>query len=309
MKPSGVFDLTDDYLTRLAKVAVDVILCTAAMVVAYSLRFSTSTVLFYMTRQYELLMLTVGLQILGLTLLGVYSAMWRYTSLYTFFKLASVTALSLVIAGSAPHLFEFHGLPRSVIVLDWFLVNFFCAGARLSVRKFHLMKAVRSRSQEPEQRILIYGAGNAGELMLRSIETTADIHIDVVGFVDDRASKQGLTIHGRKVLGTGRDLGRLIKENSVSAIYVAIPSLSGQRFRALLERVRQQTGNHVQIRTLPGVLRLANGLVSIDQIRKVEIADLLRRERVQLDEGIVRELLQARTVMVVGGGGSIGSEL
>lgn len=303
------FEFKDDNLTRLGKVVVDVTACTVAIAACYALRFPANAILLHIGREYEILLLTVGLQVLGLTLLGLYSAMWRYTGLYTLAKLAAVTTLSLITAAAAPSLFQLPSLPRSVVALDWFLVNFFCAGARLSVRKVHCMRSVRKRSQEPDQRVLIYGAGNAGELMLRSIDMAADIHLEVIGFVDDRTSKQGLTIHGRRVLGAGDDVGRLIKEHAISDIYVAIPSLSGPRFRTLLDKVRQQAENRIQIRTLPGVLRLANGLVSIDQIRKVEISDLLRRERVQLDETIVRNLLQGRSVMVVGGGGSIGSEL
>ncbi|HEY3296733.1 MAG TPA: nucleoside-diphosphate sugar epimerase/dehydratase [bacterium] len=309
MNSSLPHDFMDTSLTRLGKVLVDVTACTAAIVASFALRFSTSTVLFYVTREYEIILMAVGLQVIGLTLLGLYSAMWRYTSLHTIFKLASVTTVSLIVTSLAQQLLDLPHLPRSVIVLDWFLANFLCAGARLLARRIHVLRALRQRSEEPDQKILIYGAGNAGELMLRSINQAADIHIEVVGFVDDRMAKQGLTIHGRRVLGTGDDIGRLVEEHQINSIFVAIPSLSGVSFRTLLDKVRSQAGHRVQIRTLPGVTRVANGLVSIDQIRKVEISDLLRRERVQLDETIVRDMLQDHPVMVVGGGGSIGREL
>jgi FlaA1/EpsC-like NDP-sugar epimerase len=309
MNSVNPLNLSDNSVRHLVKVTIDITACVVAVAVCYPLRFPFGAALYHIQRESSVLILTVGLQVIGLTLLGLYSAMWRYTGLHTLVKLAGVTTLSLVIAAILPHFFRMHSLPRSVLVLDWFLVNSFCAGARLTARKIHFWKTVGKRPEEPDQRVLIYGAGNTGEMLLRRIALASDIHIRVVGLVDDNPAKFGLTIHGCRVLGTGDDIERLVKMHNVNTVYMAMPSVSGARFREILDKVRQQSGNAVQVRTTPGVHHLANGLVSIDQIRKVEISDLLRRERVQLDKGAVRTLLQGRPVMVVGGGGSIGREI
>ena len=157
--------------------------------------------------------------------------------------------------------------------------------------------------------MLIYGAGNAGENLLRSIELAADIHIHVVGFIDDDPVKFGNTLRNCRVLGGRLQIAELARRHDISDIYIAIPSLSGKQFRDLLDAVHAQVGDRVRIHTLPGIVHFANGRVSIEQMRKVEIGDLLRRSPVHLDHEPVRRLIRGQVVMVVGGGGSIGSEL
>jgi FlaA1/EpsC-like NDP-sugar epimerase len=309
MKPFALLDVSDNVALRLAKAALDTTASIAAIAVSYWLRFSEAGITARFDNDFHIALLLIGLQALGFTLPGLNTAMWRYTSIRTLSRLAAITVSSLTAVVITTYWLGIPGLPRSIVVLDGFFVLLFCGSARMATRQLHGFYTTRKRSQQPDQRVLIYGAGNAGELMLRSVQTAAEINIHVIGFVDDDPTKQGMTIHGKRILGGGDGLNHLVHKFAVSDIYVAVPSLSGADFRKLLENIHEQVGNKVNVRTLPGVMHLANGLVSIDQIRKVEIGDLLRRAPVSLDRRPVEKLLHRGTVMVVGGGGSIGSEL
>ncbi len=299
----------DAYLRRLVKVLIDVAACTTAVIISYLLRFSPAEAMVRFQDKLHIWMLIIGLEVIGFALLRLYSAFWRYTGYESLIKLVSVITLSLTFAVGLSQALGLPIPPRSAVALCWFITVTLCAGVRLSRRHLHALKSRRSRPTEATQRVLIYGAGNAGENLLRSIDMAADIHIFVVGFIDDDPVKFGNTMRNRRVLGDRRRIGELARKHHVSDIYIAIPTLSGKQFRDVLDAVHAQVGDRVRIHTLPGIVHFVSGRVSIDQMRKVEIGDLLRRSPVHLDNEPVRRLIRGQPVMVVGGGGSIGSEL
>jgi FlaA1/EpsC-like NDP-sugar epimerase len=299
----------DAYLRRLAKVLIDASACTGAVAASYLLRFPPGEALLRFQDKSHIWLLIIGLEIIGFAVLRLYSAFWRYTGYESLMKLVAVVTLSLAFGVGLSHAL---GLPvpqRSTVALCWFLTTALCSGARLTRRHMHELKSRRSRPSEATQQVLIYGAGNAGENLLRSIDMAADIHIHVVGFVDDDPLKLGNTMRNRRVLGNRHRIGELARKHHISDIYLAIPSLSGKQFRDVLDAVLAQVFDRVRIHTLPGIVNFANGRVAIEQMRKVEIGDLLRRSPVHLDHAPVHRLVRGQPVMVVGGGGSIGSEL
>ena len=299
----------DAYVRRLVKVMIDVVACTSAVLISYLLRFAPAEGLHRFEEKIHIWLLIIGLEIIGFALLRLYSAFWRYTGYESLIKLVAVVSFSLAFTVGLSQALGLPVPPRSAVALCWFITLALCSGVRLTRRHMHTLKSRRARPTEATQRVLIYGAGNAGENLLRSIEMAADIHIHVVGFVDDDPVKFGNTMRNRRVLGGRMRIGELARKHQISDIYIAIPSLSGKQFRDVLDAVHVQVGERVRIHTLPGIVHFANGRVSIDQMRKVEISDLLRRSPVHLDHEPVRRLIRGQPVMVVGGGGSIGSEL
>ena len=202
-----------------------------------------------------------------------------------------------------------HGLlgwiayPRSVIILTGVLSGLFLAGIRLVVRWFREWLHVLSPTA---RRVLVVGAGNAGELLIRDMLSTAGSDYRPVGLVDDDPIKRKMKIHGVPVVGTIADIPGLARSLVAHEIIVAIPSAS----TALKQRILAASeGCKVPIKTLPSVKQLLANPEALRQVRPMSLEDLLQREPIQMDRQELHPLLEGKRVLVTGAGGSIGSEL
>jgi FlaA1/EpsC-like NDP-sugar epimerase len=206
-------------------------------------------------------------------------------------------------------MFIAHGtFPRTIILLDWLLSMAFVGGLRFSirtVREVAVQNAVPA-SGEKRRRILVLGAGDAGEMLMRDIQRAYARRYEPVGFLDDSDLKQNAAIHGVPVLGPLALAPEIATREKVDEIILAIPSLRGRELRRIVEMCRP-TG--AAIRTLPDVSSLIDGEVTVNQLHEVKIEDLLGREPVTLDTEAIGDFLHDQVVLVTGAGGSIGSEL
>jgi FlaA1/EpsC-like NDP-sugar epimerase len=243
-------------------------------------------------------------------LCGLYRGMWRYTSLNDLKNVfLSVSYSSAVIVLLILLLYRFQGFSRSVYVIDWGLTMFAIGGLRIAIRLFFAggllsFQESSKRSRGLLKRLLIIGAGDAGEKVLREIHAMPWLNIYPIGFVDDDLSKRGRTIHGVPVLGTVQDMDKLSRH--YDEILIAMPSVRGEKMRKIVSLCKQ-TGK--AFRTLPGIWELVEGRVSVKTTRKVRLEDLLKREEIQLSKDDIQQYLKAKRVMITGAGGSIGSEL
>jgi FlaA1/EpsC-like NDP-sugar epimerase/ActR/RegA family two-component response regulator len=204
------------------------------------------------------------------------------------------------------------GFSRGVFIIDFLLSVMFLGGFRLGIRL--IVPYMRERdltdsngdAWAPTKRLVIIGAGSAGEKLLREIKDNPRLRYVVVGFVDDNVSKFKMTIHGVPVLGTVSAMGRLVKDLSVDEIIIAIPSASAAEMRRL---VGFCTTSNVTFKTVPGIGELIEGKVSVNAIREVRYEDLLGRKQVEIDVNEIGRYLMGRRVLVTGAAGSIGSEL
>jgi len=155
------------------------------------------------------------------------------------------------------------------------------------------------------KRILIVGAGDAGDVLSREILKRPDLGF-LVGFVDDDKDKVGKNIHGKKVFGNTNKIGNIIIKNNIDSIIIAIPSANSKNIRKIIDKIPDQ---NIEIKTLPGIYELVDGKVSYSKVRKLEIADILGREPVSLNMDIISDYLEDKVVLVTGAGGSIGSEI
>jgi FlaA1/EpsC-like NDP-sugar epimerase len=240
----------------------------------------------------------------------LYARYWRYASIdeliaICFAVLVSAPlVMSVVLFGNHLGLFGWVQLPYSLPVLDAMLTLFAVAGPRFSLRAVEYHRACRSKGKD--RRVLIDGAGDAGEMVLREMASTRRLSLQPVGFVDDDLSKTGMSIHGVRVLGTLDAIPFLVKKYHIQEVIIAMPTASGSVIRQAF-KLCEQAG--VPAKAVPGIYELLNGQVSLNRIRKVKIEDLLRREPVQVDATQVRNLLAGKRVLVTGAGGSIGAEL
>lgn len=233
----------------------------------------------------------------------LYLDLWRYSSMSSLLRIAtSVTLGSAVFLVLVRFILGDVSYPRSIYVLDWMLLIFFYGGSRLSIRilREYLHPGLAGK------RVLIIGAGDAGEMIARDMRNNPQHAYRPIGFLDDDPYKKGLYIHGVPIFGRLDMLGEVVQKHSPEEIHLCIPSATQKALRAIYEACKPFT---LPIKTLPAMRHILSGEVSVSQIKPLSMEDLLHREPVRTDIQSVKEYLQGKTVMVTGAGGSIGSEL
>jgi FlaA1/EpsC-like NDP-sugar epimerase len=196
-------------------------------------------------------------------------------------------------------------LPRSIPFIDGMLVVLAVGLTRFSVRTADLYLQ-RGRPGMVTQRVLIVGAGEAGAMIAREMRANPQLGLDPIAFVDDDPDKQGTRIRNLPVLGDRHALPELVAQHRIDQVIIAMPTAPGKAIRDVLA-ICEQAG--APAKTMPGMYELLGGHISVNQLRDVQIEDLLRREPVHTDIAAVQALLRGRRVLVTGGGGSIGAEL
>lgn len=238
----------------------------------------------------------------GFMAFGQFRGLWRYASLYDLRNIvlavlsSSAAFYGLVRWVVAPPLY-----PRSVYLIDALLLITLLGSLRIARRAW-----MENRPQAHAKRVLVVGAGDAGEMIVRDMRHNRRHEYVPVGFVDDDPGKRGEQIHGVPVLGGRADIARIVEKVRPADVLIAMPSAPASVRR---EVVRALQAYHVNITTLPDLREIISGRVAVEQIRSLAIEDLLARPPVGLDPEPVRALISGRSVMVTGAGGSIGSEL
>ena len=239
---------------------------------------------------------------------GVHRGVWRYAGIWDLrtilMAVATSSAAFAVIVQVTPAGASY---PRSVLVIDALLLACLCGGLRLAVRMWRERTPLSlSPRTDSRKKLLIFGAGRAGELIARDIRNSASYHYNPVGFVDDDPLKVGRSVHGVPVLGTRAELARIMAERSPDEVLIAMPAAEAATVRSVVRALEQFSA---PITVLPNLRDIIGGVVSVSQIRRLAIEDLLPRAPIGLDDAPLRDLLAGRRVLVTGAGGSIGSEL
>ena len=261
-------------------------------------------------RQVALVFIPVwAIQVTVLLLFRCYKVLWRYIGGHDVPRfLAAVGVSSLIFLGLRyfmPNPFSCRP-PYSITFFNAFML----AGGLLGVRLFWRLLAEGCYDGGTllgdRHRVLLVGAGSAGNLIARELRSTSLCQMNVVGFLDDDPSKQHARIQGYPVLGTIDQLTEVVRQQKVDEVIVAMARVS----RSLMRRIVMQCETaHVPARIVPGYYELINGSVTVSKIRNIDVSDLLGREETHVDSNAVIELLQQKRVMITGAGGSIGGEL
>jgi FlaA1/EpsC-like NDP-sugar epimerase len=211
--------------------------------------------------------------------------------------------LFLRLMASSVQFFE-TDIPRSVPLIDGLLSIAVFSAIRFSPRLAEI--TLRAPMDGNHSRVLVVGAGSAGQALVRDMRANPDMRLQPLGFLDDDPHKRNVVIHGISVLGSLEELPQIVREHGIDRVIIAMPTAPGAVNR---EVIRLCEKAQVPAQTLPATSDIIRGRVTVGMLRKVEIEDLLRREPVQTDLDAVRDLIRGKRVLVTGGGGSIGSEL
>ncbi|MBU4212455.1 MAG: polysaccharide biosynthesis protein [Verrucomicrobia bacterium] len=291
---------------------LDVVLLAVTPTLALVMRVdAASWVASYAPALIQFTILALIIKLVIFFLFGLYRRYWRYASVDELVSIIlAVGSATLIIAGvffgaGILGLDNARGLPRSVPFIDGLLTLVVVGGSRFSVR-IAAHKRRRNAQKYNSKTVLIVGAGDAGTVIAREMRSSRHINIDPVGFVDDDPNKHKKSIHGLPVLGTRKDIPRLIKQYDVEEVVIAIPTAPGNVIREI-RTLCEAAG--VPSRTMPGMYEILSGQISVSQLRNVDIEDLLRREPISINAQDVAKMLSGKRVLITGAGGSIGSEL
>ncbi len=237
---------------------------------------------------------------------NLFQGIWRYVSvddLRDIIKASALTGLvfMFVIIFSG----RLSGYPRSIYVLNFALLIAFNGGTRFGIRVFRESFVPMS---EESRNVLIVGAGNAGNEIAKSLKSSKNKHYVPVGFIDKDANTHGKRIQGIKVLGDVDFMRGFIKKYRVHEVFIAIPEATNKLVKEIVDASRIPDWE-VKFKITPSVLDIMSGKYALNNIREVSINDLLSRPNIKLDDKNVRKQIAAKTALITGAGGSIGSEI
>lgn len=292
---------------------LDIILLVVASVLSYVFRLDTFS---FDQFGYGLLCFTAYVIITipaVFWVLGIYSRYWIYASVDELLWLSGAVALGVAIAAASAWVTDWVtssiAIPRSIPFIFFPLALAATGTPRFAIRLYAQYSRRHPRSAPAfavRQRVLVAGAGLAGTTIVREVLNNPALGMDVIGFVDDDLSKRAARIFGVPVLGDRRVIPALCERYNIDLVIIAMPTAPGREIRDIVT-ICEQAG--VATKTMPGLYEMIGGTVSVNQLRNVQIEDLLRRDPIQTDVEAVRQLLAGKRVLVTGGGGSIGSEL
>ena len=229
---------------------------------------------------------------------GLDRGWWRYVSIHDLTRLGIGNLTGSLLAAVVIRWIAPSGFPRSIYVLDLLLCFLLIAGVRVAARV--VAEASKFNGTAGKKRTLIYGAGDAGVLLLQEIQHNPNLPYEVAGFLDDNPQKARLTFYGVKVLGSGANLGATVKRHRIDTILIALPSASGVQMTRIL-RLCQDAG--VSFKTVPGLGEILEGNGLARHIRDVAVEDLLGRSPTLLDQNEIGRKLRGQGGAGDGGGG------
>jgi FlaA1/EpsC-like NDP-sugar epimerase len=253
----------------------------------------------------ELIWLIFGSPIIGIPIFvyfGLYTAIIKYIGFDALWRVAKAVSLYALLWGIIGLMSGVYDLPRSVILINWVQSILVISGLRIAAR-WLLYGSKLNFDSKDRSNVLVYGAGDAGLQLVSALMRS--MHYKPVGFIDDSIDLQGNQVSGLNIFSSEK-IEKIIITLQVDEILIAMPSLSRYKQRIILQKLEKFP---ITVRILPGLSELAQGKVSINDLRKVNIKDLLGRSIAKANKNILGENITDKVVMITGAGGSIGSEL
>ena len=238
-------------------------------------------------------------------LFRVYSSLWEYAGLQEVFSIIGACVVSCIV-NIGIVIIRRGFLPRSFYILSTMYLVIFVTATRFIYRALRIRKQRRNLPWKTQKRVMIIGAGNAGKALIVEIQSSQYLNQKVCCVIDDDPLKIGKYIRGVKIVGNRTTILKNVQKYRIQQIAIAIPSASRAELRPILDICKQA---NCEMKILPGMYQLLNGEISVSKLRPVSVEDLLGREEIQVNLDEILDYVSGKTVLVTGGGGSIGSEL
>lgn len=293
-------------IRQMILIVVDAISVILALYGSLVLRFNGIIEGQYLHHANALVIIVVALSVIIFSLNRLYHSLWQFASVIELKNILIGTLLSSFVNIA---LFEVTGnqLPRSCYIIYFLLLTMFVGGTRFSYRLIRVIRRDFPTKEKRElEKVMIVGAGAAGEKIYREIYTSDNIYKEVICFIDDDKTKTGRRIHDVLIYGGRHDIQEACDKYKVDEILVAMPSVDQKEMADILNICKE---TKCKIKKLPGIYQMVNGDVHLSDFKEVEVQDLLGRDPIEVNLSEIMDYVTDQVVMVTGGGGSIGSEL
>ena len=234
----------------------------------------------------------------------LYHKVWAYASVGELMAIVKAITFSILVAAIVQYFVNDFSIYRRALIVTWLLHIILIGGSRFAWR---IYRDRHNPSDQGKKRTLIVGAGSAGSMIARQMQTNHDNNeLLPVAFVDDDLSKQKMQIYEVPVLGKVKDITAIVEKQAIEHIVIAIPSLENEHLNKIVEACNQ---TKIKVQMIPKIEDIMTGKISVSHLKNVEVEDLLGREPVELDINRISDYVTKNTVLVTGAGGSIGSEI
>jgi FlaA1/EpsC-like NDP-sugar epimerase len=290
-------------LFRIGQVAIDILLVLAIYISVFIVRFEGTIPPSHIKQFWFFLPVLPLIRIATNYIMGLYYHLWKYFGMREMISVVNATSTGSVFFVLTVYLSNNSTFPRSIFIFEWALMLIAFLMVRSSRRFSQTIINVTKRSK---QRVLIIGAGDAGQNLAREMVKHRDNVYMPIGFIDDDRTKLKAKINGVKVFGDRNVIPTVVKEWEIDIIIISIPSAKAKVIRDIVEICAK---TKAEIKIIPSIQEIISGNVKVENIREIQIEDLLGRKPVVIDNSGLNTLIRDKVVMVTGAGGSIGSEL
>lgn len=286
-------------LFRIGQVLIDLILIIVVYVFVFITRFEGIIPQEHLKHFWFFLPIVPPLRIFVNYIFGIYQHLWKYFGMKEMLSVFYSTSFGSIVFSFIVYLTGNYGFPRSIFIIEWSLMLIAFLIVRSSKRFSHF---IINTSKNAKQRVLIYGAGTAGQILVNEMLSSTDNIYMPIGFIDDDIKKRRAIINGLRVFGDRNIIQNIVKELEIDMIIICIPSANSNTIQEIVEICNKIK---IKVNIIPSI----NEKISRKNIREVRIEDLLGREEVKIDISEIEKLISGKTILVTGAGGSIGSEL
>lgn len=286
---------------------IDILLCIASIFLSYLLRFNFDIPQNYLNGLLFVAPVVIFIKIVFFYFTRTFAGIIKYTSVKDakrIFKALTIVLLIFITIDFFYYLYTgFLFIPRSILVLDYFLSLLFMAGFRIMVKILYF----ESKGQESEKiNVIIYGAGESGIITKKTLDQDPKTNYNIVAFIDDNKAKSRSTLDDVQIYYSINSLNELIKHKKVNLLIIAIQNISVQHKREIVDTCLSYD---IRVRYVPPTDNWINGELSFNQIRNVKIEDILGRAPIKLKNRFVNNEIKNKVVLITGAAGSIGSEM
>jgi len=291
---------------KIGLVVLDILCINISILLAFLVHYEWTIPTVYSSRCWMIASAAVVIAITVFYFFQLYKSLWRYASVSELIMIVSASVVATLLTAVYFEIVKLH-IPFSVYIIYCFLTIFCLGGSRISYRILRRLKIiVRNKRLKEFRRVMIVGAGDAGAIIIKELQRHPEMGLKPVAAIDDDPTKQHSKLMGVPICGTREAIVSVAKDKKIDEIIIAIPSARRNDIKEILQECKK---TKCKLKTLPAMYELISGKVTIQQIRDVQIEDLLGREPIKLDLEEISGYLRDEVVLVTGGGGSIGSEL